>query len=165
MAPHRIALILLSFDPVGTLLEFFFLMRPVLYADDDRDDVFFMHHAWAEVGIANPLIDAADGQEAIDYLAGNGPFADRQKHPLPCLLLLDLNMPVKNGFEVLQWIRGRARLKTLRVVIISGSNQASDIKTAQELGITDYVVKPVGVAGLIDLLRAKRDLWLAHAAD
>ena len=139
-------------------------MKPVLYADDEPDDRFFMHYAWEQAGIANPLLDAADGQEAIDYLAGHGPFATRRKHPLPCLLLLDLNMPGKNGFEVLHWVRAYPPLKTLPVVIISGSNQPSDRERAQELGITDYVVKPPSVTDLVELLRAKKKLWLPGAA-
>ena len=136
-------------------------MRPVLYVDDDKDDVFFMHHAWEQLAIPNSLVDVADGQAAIDYLAGNGPFANRQKYPLPCLLLLDLNMPVKNGFEVLQWIRRHPNFKTLPVVIVSGSNQPSDVAAAKQLGITDYLVKPAGPAALIEILRVRKDRWLS----
>ena len=140
-------------------------MKPVLYADDDRDDVFFMRHAWETLAIPNPLLDVSDGQAAIDYLAGKAPFDDRQKYPLPCLLLLDLNMPRKNGFEVLHWIRHHPQFKTLKVVIVSGSNVASDRDTAQELGLTDYVVKTTGVSPLIELLRAKKELWLSQDAE
>jgi CheY-like chemotaxis protein len=136
------------------------LMRPVLYADDDRDDVFFMHHAWQELAIPVPLVDVDSGQTAIDYLAGTGEFSDRQKYPLPCLLLLDLNMAGKNGFQVLRWVREHPEFRTLRVVVISGSNVESDRATVQELGITDYVVKSTSPASLIEVLRAKKELWL-----
>lgn len=135
-------------------------MRPVLYADNERDDVFFMQYAWEQAAIPNPLLDVRDGQAAIDYLAGNGPYADRQKYPLPCLLLLDLNMPIKNGFEVLRWIRRHPKLKTLRVVIVTGSNMENDRASAQELGVTGYVVKPTGTAALVEILQANKDLWL-----
>ena len=136
------------------------LMRPVLYADDDSDDVFFMQYVWEELAIANPLIGVAEGQAVIDYLAGNGVYADRAKHPLPCLLLLDLNMPGKNGFDVLRWIRHHPDFKALPVVIVSASNNAADREAAQELGITDYVVKPTSPGQLIEIVRAKKALWL-----
>src|SRR6516162_1884132 len=77
--------------------------------------------------IPNPLIDVPDGQQAIEYLVGSGRYADRHKYPFPCLLLLDLNMPGKSGFDVLCWIRQHPDLKSLRVVIISGSDQEKDI--------------------------------------
>jgi CheY-like chemotaxis protein len=135
-------------------------VKPVLYAEDERDDVFFMRYAWELAGIPNPLIDVQDGQEAIDYLAGKGRFSDREKHPLPCLLLLDLNLPGQNGFEVLRWVRQQPELKSLKVVIVSGSNQETDIKTARGLGITDYIVKPSTPNSLVEIIQEKRGLWL-----
>ena len=74
-----------------------------------------MHHVWEHAGIAHPLIDIKDGQAAIDYLAGQGLFTDRKKHPLPCLVLLDLNLPGKNGFEVLNGCGCRLNLNRCRL--------------------------------------------------
>ncbi len=135
-------------------------MKPVLYAEDEQDDVFFMRYVWELASIPNPLIDVQDGQEAIDYLAGKGRFSDREKHPLPCLLLLDLNLPGLNGFDVLRWLRQQPELEGLKVVIVSGSNQETDMKTAQSLGITDYVVKPASPNHLLEILQEKKGLWL-----
>lgn len=135
-------------------------MEPVLYVEDQPDDVFFMQHVWELAEIQNPLIDVKDGQEAIDYLAGRNTFSDRKKHPLPCLVLLDLNLPRKNGFEVLRWIREQPKLKDLKVVIISGSNQGSDQENARKLGIVDYIVKPTGLNRLLEIVREKIDQWL-----
>ena len=112
----------------------------------------------------NLVIDVNDGDAAIDYLTGNGAFADRGKYPLPCLLLLDLSMPAKTGFEVLRWIRAHPRLKTLSVVIVSGSNQERDVEAVKQLGITDYLVKPTTLNQLTESIRARLSLWLPETA-
>ena len=120
-----------------------------------------MRHVWELAGIPNPLIDVKDGQEAIDYLEGKGHFSDREKYPLPCLLLLDLNLPGMNGFEVLRWVRQQPELKSLKVVIVSGSNQDTDVETARSLGITDYIVKPASPNRLLEILQEKKGDWLS----
>ncbi len=135
-------------------------MKPVLYAEDDTDDLFFMRHVWKLAEVPNPLVHVKDGAQAIAYLAGEGAFANRQEHPFPCLLLLDLKMPVKNGFEVLAWVRQQPNLASLKVVIISASNQATDMATAQSLGVTDYVVKNPDPEKLLCLVRRNRHVWL-----
>ena len=76
--------------------------KAVLYVEDDDNDALFMRKAFEKAGISNPLHIVHDGQEAIDFLAGNGKFVDRQQYPLPCLVLLDLNLPKKPGLEVLR---------------------------------------------------------------
>jgi CheY-like chemotaxis protein len=136
------------------------MVPPVLYAEDEADDFFFMGFAWEEAGLTNPLIQVKDGQQAIDYLAGQGAFADREKYPLPCLLLLDLKLPLKSGFDVLRWIRQHPPLAWLKVVVVSGSEQETDITQAQSLGVTDYLVKPSSPARLAEILRHRRHLWL-----
>ena len=140
-------------------------VKPVLYAEDDPDDVFFMHHVWELAAIPNPLIDVKDGQQAIDYLAGQGAFRDRKQYPFPCLLLLDLNMPGKSGFDVLRWLSERPKLNSLKVVIISGSNQEADIEAARNFGITDYIIKPSGVYKLLEIVQEKKDSWLPKEAE
>jgi CheY-like chemotaxis protein len=137
------------------------LLKPVLHAEDDPDDVFFLQHAWERAGIPNPLIHVPDGQRAIDYLVGRGAFADREKHPLPCLLLLDLSMPGISGFEVLEWVRKQAAFRTLKAVVISGSNQEKDVEFARRLGAIDYVVKPSGLVELQKIIEAKKERWLS----
>ena len=76
-------------------------MKVILLVEDNPDDVFFMQRAWKAGGLQNPLHVAEDGDQAIKYLAGEGTFADRNAHPLPCVVLLDLKLPGKNGLEVL----------------------------------------------------------------
>jgi len=132
----------------------------VLYAEDEPDDLFFMRYVWELAGIANPLVEFQDSREAMDYLAGKGEFADRKKHPLPCLLLLDLNLPGKSGFDLLRWIRNQPGLVSLPVIVVSGSNQESDVEKAQALGIADYIIKPSSVVHLEKIVREKLERWL-----
>lgn len=136
-------------------------MKPVLYVDDDDNDAFFMCHAWEVSGIDTPVIHLKDGQTAIDYLAGHGPYADREKHPLPCLLLLDLKMPRKSGFDVLDWIRQHPEMGCFRIVIVSGSDQKADVEHARGLGAIDYIVKSPILNVLTHILRERKDYWFS----
>src|SRR5438105_4593110 len=117
-------------------------IKPILYAEDEENDAFFMQRAFQQAGILNPLVVVADGKRAIDYLSGGGPYANRDEHPLPCLVLLDLNIPIKSGLEVLKWIRSQPSLSTLPVVVVTSSTQDSDIHRAYIMGTNSYLVKP-----------------------
>jgi len=114
----------------------------ILVADDDPNDGFFMNMAFERAGRVTPLQVTHDGVEAIAYLSGEGLYADRTQYPLPALLLLDLNMPRKNGFDVLGWIRQQPDFKLLPVYILSASSRLADINQAYALGATSYIVKP-----------------------
>jgi CheY-like chemotaxis protein len=139
-------------------------MKPVLYVDDDENDAFFMCHAWELAQITHPLIHLKDGQAAMDYLDGQGRYSDRKQHPFPCLLLLDLKMPRKSGFDVLYWLRERPALAALRVVVISGSDQSEDVARARDLGAIDYIVKTPVLKVLLEVLRNRKAVWFAPAA-
>ena len=91
----------------------------------------------------------SDGLEAIEYLSGEGAFADRGAHPFPDILLLDLNMPRKNGFEVLQWIRADSRCARLMVHVLTASSLDEDIQRAYELHANSYAVKPTRLDELV----------------
>lgn len=134
---------------------------PIVYVEDSVDDAFFMQMAFERASVPHPLVVLNDGQRGIDYLAGDGEFGDRSKHPVPCLILLDLNLPVKSGFEVLEWIRSHPELKATKVVVVSASGQHSDMVRAKGLGVTDYVVKPSAVSRLIQLVNERVGSWLA----
>jgi CheY-like chemotaxis protein len=137
-------------------------LRSVLYAEDDENDVYIMRRVFKEVGIANPLAIGIDGKDAIDYLSGVGPYADRGKFPLPCLLLLDLKMPRVSGFEVLEWLRKRREFDGLAVIVLTSSVHGEDIVKAYALGANAYLVKPVGAEKLKEIVRAIKDFWLTH---
>ena len=132
----------------------------VLLADDDPNDVFLLQRAFQKTNIANPLHVVRDGEEAMAYLSGQDQYADRQRHPLPVLLLLDLKMPRKSGFEVLRWVRQQSGLKRLPVVELTSSNQNPDINKAFDLGANSYIVKPGGFDSLVEMVKNLNLYWL-----
>jgi CheY-like chemotaxis protein len=136
--------------------------KPVLYVEDDEDDAFFLQKAFLKVGISNPLLIVTDGQQAIDFLSGKGKYADRVACPLPCLILLDLNLPKKNGLEVLRWIRDQPAFSAIPVVILTASNQPADIHCACTLGANAYLLKPPAAEGLVGVARSISVFWLQH---
>ena len=113
----------------------------VLVGDDYENDALLVRIVFERAGFAAPLQFAHDGEEVIAYLRGEGAFADRALFPLPTVLLLDLNLPQKSGFEVLAWIRQQPGLKRLHVFILSASNRKEDIQRAYELGANSYLIK------------------------
>ena len=133
---------------------------PILYVEDEEADVVLLRHVLKKEGIQNPLLTVRDGKLAKDYLAGELPYDDRGRHPLPGLVLLDLNLPYWSGFEVLEWIRQQPRLRRLTVLIFSSSNRPDDIARAYDAGANGYLVKPNALADLRSLVLALRDFWL-----
>jgi CheY-like chemotaxis protein len=134
--------------------------HPILVVEDNHDDVFFLRRALKAKQIGAPIAVASDGREAIAYLGGTGAYQDRAAHPLPSLILLDLQLPYFTGLEVLQWIRQQPVVKRIPVVIFSSSSQASDIDNAYSLGASSYLVKPTDVAELGRIIEAVRIYWL-----
>jgi len=135
---------------------------PILYAEDDEPDVMLMRHVFTKVGVSNPLLVVTDGKAAMDYLAGNPPFADRAQHPLPGMVLLDLNLPYHPGLAVLRWLRRRPDLRRLTVLILSSSSRPDDIANAYDGGANGYLVKPSSLEQFCALVQALRDFWLVH---
>jgi CheY-like chemotaxis protein len=101
-----------------------------------------------------------DGEKALAYLAGVPPYADRTVHPLPTLILLDLNLPLRSGFEVLAWVRAQPELRDLPVVIYSSSGRPEDRARATALGATDYLLKPSSGMGFVTVARQVKEGWL-----
>src|SRR5687768_12255012 len=95
----------------------------ILLVEDDQNDVLFMERALRKAHVPNQVCVSHDGREAVDYLSGTGPFADRNQHPLPCLIILDLKMPRMTGMDVLQWLREQPVLSCLPVIVLSSSSQ------------------------------------------
>ena len=116
----------------------------VLLVEDDLNDIFLVKRAFKKARLQNPLNVVTDGQEAIHYLRGLGKYADRETYPLPTLIVMDIKMPRKTGFEVLEWVKGQGRpLRRIPIVIVSSSDNPSDINQAYELGANAYMVKPM----------------------
>jgi CheY-like chemotaxis protein len=114
----------------------------VLYVEDEDDDVFFMRDAFRRLRIAAQLEAVSDGEQAIAYCEGRAGYADRERFPLPMCVLLDVNLPLRSGFDVLAWLRSRAEFDRLPVIIFSSSGRLEDRQRAAQLGATDYVLKP-----------------------
>jgi CheY-like chemotaxis protein len=138
---------------------------PFLVAEDEESDVYFLRRALQKAGVANPLMAACNGHEAIRYLEGDGPFSDRVRHPLPALLLLDLKMPVMGGFEVLAWLEGRPEVKRFPVVVLTSSEEPADQEKARRLGAADYIVKPRSPGDLVRLVQTLRARWLGAGTE
>jgi CheY-like chemotaxis protein len=136
------------------------MTRPTLLLEDDENDIFFMQRAWKQAGILHPLLVLEDGQTGIDYLRGAGRFADREKYPLPYLLLLDLKLPKLSGKEVLSWIREQPEWRTLIVIALSSSSLDKDINDVYQLGANSFLAKPSTPDKRLALVKQVNDYWL-----
>jgi len=136
-------------------------MKTILQVEDDPNDVFLFQHAMTKAGVTNPVQVATDGQQAIDYLQGAGKFANREKFPFPCLVLLDLKLPYVMGLDVLKWIRQRPGT-ALTVLMLTASGEEADVVTAYRLGANGFLTKPSEASKLHDMVKAIKDFWLTH---
>lgn len=136
--------------------------RALLLVEDNEDDVFLMRRALKQAEIENPLYVVGDGAQAVDYLAGNGEFNDREQYPFPALVFLDLKLPFRSGHDVLAWIRKEAELVELVVVVLTSSDEPSDIDRAYKLGANSYLVKPPTLIQLRDLAKSFKWYWLHY---
>ena len=133
----------------------------ILHVEDDSNDALLFQHACQKAGVSCNLQVVSDGDEAIAYLRGDTRFCDRQQHPLPGLVLLDLKMPRVSGFDVLSWIRNEMSYKRLPVVVLTSSNHDADVERAYDNGANSYLVKPVDFNRLVDLVKSLHHYWFA----
>ena len=136
----------------------------LLIVEDEEDDIFFLKRALNKVGVNNPVQVVQDGYLAVEYLKGEGQFADRACYPLPALIFLDLKLPRFHGFEVLKWIRAETTLPPIPVIVLTSSTVKDDIERSYRLGANSYVVKPSTPDHLIQVATAFRDWWLQQTA-
>ena len=132
----------------------------ILLVEDNSDDAELIEYAFEKAGIDNPLIGVTDGDAAVDYLAGKSVYTDRTQYPLPTLILLDLKLPKRSGFDVLKFIRGQAATKHIPVVILTSSNQNEDIAQSYKLGANSYLIKPVRRDALIEMVQSLNAYWI-----
>lgn len=132
----------------------------ILMADDDCDDRMMTKDALTEARVHNELRFVCDGEELMDYLCRRGEYADPSTSPRPGLLLLDLNMPRKDGREALEEIKQNPELKCIPIVVLTTSKAEQDIIASYELGVSGYVTKPVSFDGLIEVMKAIGRYWL-----
>jgi CheY-like chemotaxis protein len=131
----------------------------ILYADDDAEDRMLVKDAWAENRLANELHFVEDGEELMDYLRRRGKYSNLTDQPLPGMILLDLNMPRKDGREALQEIKADPHLRSIPVVILTTSKAEEDILRAYDLGVNSFILKPVTFQSLVDLTLTLSKYW------
>ena len=119
-----------------------------------------MQRAFEKARLANPLQVVRDGEEAIAYLSGAGDFADREAHPLPVIILLDLKLPRVSGFEVLEWLQNHPELADIPVVVLTSSDEQPDVAKAKQLGARSYLLKPGQLDDLVQMMLRLQGYWL-----
>ena len=135
-------------------------VRPILLAEDNPDDAELTRLAFAEARIANPLVVARDGVEALDYLFARGAHAGRDPQDLPSLVLLDLNLPKLDGREVIQAIRANPATQTLPVVALTSSAEPDEVDALYALGVNSYIQKPVDFSRFVWAMKQLGLYWL-----
>ena len=139
------------------------MRETILYVEDDLNDQVLVVRALKKLASPVVVFTVSDGEEAIAYLQGQDKYSDRQSFPSPSLVFLDVKLPRKSGFEVLEWLKNDTRLNRLPVVMVSGSNLQEDIDRAYHLGASAYLVKPVEVGQVQKLFRLTGEFFLEHA--
>lgn len=131
----------------------------ILYADDDPEDRMLIKEAWEENRLANELHFVEDGEELIDYLRRRGKYESLRGTPLPGMILLDLNMPKKDGREALKEIKADRQLRLIPVVVLTTSKAEEDILRAYDFGVNSFIMKPVTFQSLVDLVLTFSKYW------
>ena len=136
------------------------IAKPViLHVEDDPNDVLLVSLAFRKLGSPAVLRVVNDGEQAVQYLGGQGEYSNRQVNPFPSLVLLDLKLPRRSGLEVLSWVRGRDDVRRLPIVVLTSSNQRSDVNRAYDLGTNSYLVKPSGLEELVTITKNLIGYW------
>lgn len=137
--------------------------QTILLVEDNPVDILLMQRAFRNETFANTSLQIVrDGDAAVFYLNGDGEYSDRDRYPLPAIILLDLKLPRRSGHEVLVWLKQQPELKRLPVVMLTSSRQTLDVKRAYDLGANSYLVKPVGFASLSEMMRSFNEYWLNY---
>lgn len=136
----------------------------ILIADDDEDDLMLIADAFEESRLKNPIDFVKDGEELMLYLRKEGPYADTDDIPLPGIILLDLNMPKKDGRTALKEIREDPKLRNIPIVVLTTSKSEEDILKTYDLGVNSFITKPVTFDRLVDVVKVLRQYWIEIVA-
>lgn len=131
----------------------------ILIAEDDEDDRLLAKEAFREAKIANPIHFVTDGEQLMDYLHRRQPYQDVKQYPWPGLILLDLNMPRKDGREALAEIKGDPTFRRIPIVVLTTSKADEDVVRSYDLGVNSFITKPVTFNGMVDVVRAFSRYW------
>ena len=133
----------------------------ILVVEDDETDLYLLRRAFRQARIANPLVELRDGADAIDYFSGKGSYTDRNKFPIPSMVLLDLRMPRLSGFAVLEAIRAETKFDEVVLVVLSASDDVQDVNQARKLGANSYMVKPGNLNDLAQWIKRLQGVGLS----
>ena len=131
----------------------------ILMADDDEDDILLTQKALQKGKLLNTLYSVRDGEELLDYLLHRGAYADEAEFPRPGIVLLDLNMPKKDGREALREIKANPDIQDIPIVVFSTSKAEEDIYRSYKLGVNSFITKPVTFDNLIEVMQALGKYW------
>jgi len=131
----------------------------ILIADDDADDRLMAREALEEARLANDLHFVVDGEELMEYLQRRGGYSEAGAGPRPGLILLDLNMPRKDGREALREIKNDPELRRIPVVVLTTSKAEEDIYRTYDLGVNSFITKPVTFEGLVEVMKGLTNYW------
>jgi CheY-like chemotaxis protein len=132
----------------------------LLLVEDDENDVVLFERALKKTDVRAVLHVVRDGQEAIDYVNGTGMYTDRERHPFPRVMILDLHLPRKRGLDVLREVRGQAKLRTMPIVVLTASSSVHGMRQAYDAGANSFLVKPGDLQQLNEFVRLLADYWL-----
>lgn len=138
------------------------LQNTVLLVEDNPKDVFLIKRALQKAETTIALQVVGDGDAAVQYLAAEAAYSDRNVYPLPALVLLDLKLPRRSGAEVLAWIRQNPDLKRLPVVVLTSSREYADVNRIYDLGANAYMVKPPTFDQLVEIIKALNIHWMIY---
>lgn len=133
----------------------------ILLTDDDPVNAELLQRAFRNAGLRNPTYVLPTGEATIAYLKGEGEYAERDRYPLPVLILLDLKLPDCSGFKVLSWVRQQPRLNRMVMVILTGSQNREDIDRAYDMGANSYLVKSPDFQELVKVMKSFTSYWIS----
>lgn len=131
----------------------------ILVADDDAEDRMLVKEALEESRLVNHVKFVVDGEDLMNYLQSKGKYADAKQNPSPGLILLDLNMPRKDGREALKEIKADPKLRIIPIVVLTTSKAEEDILKTYDLGVSSFITKPVTFSALVDIMRTLGKYW------
>lgn len=138
-------------------------MPTLLLVEDDPADARLINRAMQKADIVARIVHVKNGDEAVAYLAGQPPYVDRFKNPVPRLVLMDLKLPRRSGLEVLLWMREqKSGVERVPVVMLTSSHHAVDIRRAYDYGVNSYLVKPETSDQLVRMMSSLKDYWFTH---
>ena|SRR5204862_4975543 len=133
--------------------------KPILLVDDSDDDATLLKLTLKKANLDNPVHHVADVEQAICYLSGEAPFTDRTKHPLPSIIFLDLKLPNRDGFQLLEWVGRRPEFRTIFIVVLAGVGRIEEIAKAYRLGANTFLTKPAKPEDIDNLVTGHANIW------